>query len=79
MEVMSQLPRYVSLLLATWIAVSPAAHALEYVLANIDGEARKLTGKVVVEDTAGSMLLETDEGAMWPISCLLYTSDAADE
>ena len=80
MEVMSQLPRYVSLLLATWIAVSPAAHALEYVLANIDGEARKLTGKVVVDDTAGSMLLETDEGAMWPISgsdVLKRTSDSA--
>ena len=80
MEVMSQLPHYVSLLLATWIAVSPAAHALEYVLANIDGEARKLTGKVVVEDTAGSMLLETDEGAMWPISgsdVLKRTSDSA--
>jgi hypothetical protein len=43
------------------------AAALERVLVNSDGREQKLTGKVVIEDSAGSMLLETDEGALWPL------------
>ncbi|MGI9430525.1 MAG: DUF1570 domain-containing protein [Bythopirellula sp.] len=43
------------------------ALALERVLVNLDGREQKLTGKVVIEDSVGSMLLETDEGALWPL------------
>ena len=44
------------------------ASAVERVLASIDGEQRQLTGEVVLEDAAGGMLLETDEGGLWPLS-----------
>lgn len=56
--------------LVAWLLVgagSQTASALEHVLTNIDGQPRKLSGKVVVEDSVGSMLLETDDGALWPI------------
>ncbi len=51
-----------SLVLALYAA--SAAVALETVLVNVDGRAKQFTGKVVLEDSTGSMLLETDEGAM---------------
>ncbi len=41
-----------------------AVLAIETVLVNVDGRAKQFTGKVVIEDSVGSMLLETDEGAM---------------
>ncbi len=54
-----------------WLAILPQvaapAWSLEHVLINVDGRHQKLSGKIVIEDSAGSMLLETDEGAMWPI------------
>lgn len=40
------------------------ASAVETVLVNLDGRPKQYSGKVVVEDSVGSMLLETDEGAM---------------
>jgi hypothetical protein len=48
--------------------VAREATAVERVLANIDGRQRELTGQIVLEDTAGGMLLETDEGGLWPLS-----------
>jgi len=57
-----------------------SALAVEHLLVAVDGLQQKLSGKVVVEDSAGSMLLETDEGAMWPISAetiLRRSSDSA--
>ena len=54
--------------------------AVEHLLIELDGgREQKLSGKVVVEDSAGSMLLETDEGALWPImasTILDRTSDS---
>ncbi len=44
-----------------------SALAVEHLLLDVDGRTQKLSGTVVIEDPAGSMLLETDEGAMWPI------------
>lgn len=38
--------------------------AIETVLVNVDGRTKQLSGRVVVEDSVGSMLLETEEGAM---------------
>jgi len=58
--------------------VAPAL-AVEHVLVNLEGRQKKLSGKVVIEDSAGSLLLETDEGALWPIQAstiLRRTSDA---
>lgn len=40
------------------------AHAIETVLVNVNGRAKQFAGQVIVEDSVGSMLLETDEGAM---------------
>ena len=42
-------------------------YAVEHILANIKGRQQQLSGKVIVEDSAGSVLLKTDDGAMWPI------------
>lgn len=44
-------------------AVVPA-RGIETVLVNVDGRSKQFIGQVVVEDSLGSMLLETDEGAM---------------
>ncbi len=68
--------RLVGVLIAA-AACAPVC-ALEHVLVNLDGREQQLKGKVIVEDQTGSMLLETDEGAMWPImgdSVLSRTSD----
>ena len=43
------------------------ATAVETVMVNLDGRPKQLTGRVVIEDSVGSMLLETDEGALWPL------------
>ena len=43
------------------------ATAVERVLASIDGQQRELTGEVVMEDSTGGMLLQTDEGGLWPL------------
>jgi hypothetical protein len=37
---------------------------IETVLVNVNGRAKQYAGQVIVEDSVGSMLLETDEGAM---------------
>ncbi len=41
------------------------AVAIEHILANVDGHSRNLSGNVLIEDSAGTVLLETDDGAMW--------------
>lgn len=46
------------------VAQASIARALETVLVNVDGRSKQYSGKVIVEDSVGSMLLETDEGAM---------------
>ena len=53
-------------LLAHFLVFSTALPALgiETVLVNVKGRAKQYAGQVVVEDSVGSMLLETDEGAM---------------
>lgn len=60
-------------------AASPSAQAIEKLLVNIDGRQQQLAGKVVVEDSAGSMLLETDEGGMWPIAAQDIVNRSTDE
>lgn len=64
---MSRPSRTFCRLLTTLLALSQfsSALAVERVLVNFDGRHQKLAGKVVEEDSAGSMLLETDEGGMW--------------
>ena len=67
------------LLLVFAIGHLSSARALEHLLLSMDGNEQKLSGKVVIEDSTGSMLLETDEGAMWPImadTILDRTSDS---
>ncbi len=54
------------------------ARAVEHVMANIDGRELELSGKVLIEDSVGSMLLETDEGAMWPIEARMIRSRTSD-
>lgn len=44
-----------------------SVRAVEHVLANVRGHQLELKGKVLVEDSAGSVLLESDEGGLWPI------------
>lgn len=61
------LPKIVSLLGFLLVGVCRPAAGIETVLVNLDGNDRVLKGAVVVEDRVGSMLLETDEGALWPI------------
>lgn len=54
------------------------AKAVERVLANIDGKQRSLTGQVVLEDSAGGVLLKTDEGGLWPITAEKIHSRTSD-
>ncbi len=61
------------LLLGTLFSVvfmtgAPPGRAIERVLVNFDGRHQELAGRVVIEDSAGSMLLETDEGGLWPLA-----------
>jgi len=58
---------------------SSTASALEHVLFNLDGRAQRLSGKVVVEDSLGSLLLETDDGALWPIEARTIRSRTSDD
>jgi hypothetical protein len=46
------------------LATLSQAHGVETVLVNVDGRPKQYEGRVIVEDSVGSMLLETDEGAM---------------
>ncbi|MCA9231067.1 MAG: DUF1570 domain-containing protein [Planctomycetales bacterium] len=54
------------------------SRAIEHVLVNLDGRQRQLSGRVLVEDPAGGMLLETDDGAMWPIEAHTIRSRTSD-
>lgn len=55
-----------------------SANAIETVLLNQKGEPQQLIGKVVVEDSAGSLLLETDEGAFHTIMANMIRSRQSD-
>lgn len=55
-----------------------SALAVETVLVNVDGRSKQLQGEVVVEDSVGSMLLETDEGAMVQIMANTIQSRESD-
>lgn len=69
---------FLLLCLLAFPAISRTAVALEHVLVNLNGQERKLSGEVVAEDSVGSMLLETDEGAIWQLmadTILKRTSD----
>ena len=69
--------RYCCLVLLVSLTQASAL-AVEHVLVNLEGREQKLSGKVIIEDSLGSMLLETDEGAMYPImgdTVLERTSD----
>ncbi|NOZ41256.1 MAG: DUF1570 domain-containing protein [Planctomycetes bacterium] len=57
----------VFLLLVCMLGQLSSARAVERLLVDVDGRTKKLSGKVVIEYADGSMLLETDEGALWPI------------
>jgi len=54
------------------------AHSVEHVQVDQEGLQQNLSGKVVIEDSVGSMLLETDEGAMWPIMANTIRSRKSD-
>ena len=58
---------FAACLLFTMLA-APEVSAVEHVLANVDGHERKLSGQIVLEDSAGGVLLETDEGELWLLS-----------
>jgi len=66
---MSYCCRYhrVFLLLVLVLGQLSSALAIERLLVDIDGRTQKLSGEIVIEDSAGSLLLKTDEGALWPI------------
>ena len=61
------------------ITASPATRAVEHVLANVDGRQLRLTGQVLLEDSAGGMLLESDEGGLWPIHAESVKSRTSDD
>ncbi len=75
-------PRYYFWLLFTLafaLGHVSTAKAVEHLLVKVDGHRQKRSGKVVIEDSVGSMLLETDEGALWQImgdTILDRTSDS---
>lgn len=50
--------------LALVLCTALPVHGIETVLVNVNGKAKQYAGRVIVEDSVGSMLLETDEGAM---------------
>jgi len=58
---------WISCLLLLVLGSFSSVQAVEHVLLDLDGRTQKLSGKIVIEDTEGNMLLETDEGALWPI------------
>lgn len=68
------------LLFAELFHALPARHAyaVEHVLANIDGQERELSGKILLEGPGGGVLLETDDGAMWPIEAQMIRSRSSD-
>ena len=55
------------------------ARAVEHVQVNRDGHSQQLSGKIVIEDSVGSMLLETDEGGLWPLQANIIRSRTSDE
>ena len=55
------------------------AGAVEHVQVNREGDTQQLSGKVVIEDSVGSMLLETDEGGLWPLQANMIRSRTRDE
>ena len=79
---MSNPGHYYWILLVFVLVLRPGTHAIavEHVLIDVEGRQQKLSGKIVIEDSVGNMLLETDEGALWPISAetiLDRTSDSS--
>lgn len=60
------------------LAFAEQASAIEHVLVNIDGQQRRLSGKVLIEDQVGGMLLETDDGALWPLEARSVRDRASD-
>jgi hypothetical protein len=55
-----------------------SARALETVLVNVGGRPKEYVGKVVLEDSVGSMLLETDEGGLIQIMAETIRSRESD-
>ena len=50
-----------------WLVQAERAETVEHVLANIGGRPQKITGQVLLEDSSGGLLLESDEGGLFPI------------
>ncbi|MCG8450241.1 MAG: DUF1570 domain-containing protein [Pirellulales bacterium] len=65
-------------MLAALLTALPAG-AVEHVEVHRDGRTQWLSGKVVAEDSVGSMLLETDEGALWPLQASTIRSRTSDD
>lgn len=60
------MPRPLVLFAALYLLLTPTvARAVEHVVANVDGRQRQFIGKALLQDRAGGMLLETDEGGLW--------------
>ncbi|NOY29527.1 MAG: hypothetical protein GXP28_04915, partial [Planctomycetes bacterium] len=66
------------ILLLAGLGQAQKAQALEHVLVNLEGQQRRLSGKVVTEDDYGTMLLETDEGAMWHLDARTIRTRSSD-
>ena len=58
---------YLLLIMGCWLVEHRSASAVEHVTANISGKPQRLIGQVLLEDPAGGMLLESDEGGLFPI------------
>jgi hypothetical protein len=66
------------ILVSAFAAVN-SAQSIETVLVNINGRPKQYAGQVIVEDSVGSMLLETDEGAMVQIMANTVKSRDSDD
>ena len=55
------------------------AQAVEHVQVDREGKTQQLSGKVVIEDSVGSMLLETDEGGLWPLQANIIRNRTSDD
>jgi hypothetical protein len=71
------LPRL--LVFVSILSAALSAYGIETVLVNVNGHPKQYAGQVVVEDSVGSMLLETDEGAMVQIMANTIKSRESDD
>ena len=73
--------RYFRYLFALTLTLSPfsAALGIERLLVNLDGRERQFAGEAIYEDSAGGVLLKTDEGGIWTLSAKNILQRTSDE